>query len=75
MIRDARTKLLSLCNHVVPTEAVSIVKADPDDDRILECAAAAKLVTRTRPSSRTSTASPRARRRLIAGGSQDWLPH
>ena len=42
MMQDARGKLLSISHHVSPTEAVSIIKEDPDDDRILECAGAAK---------------------------------
>jgi putative PIN family toxin of toxin-antitoxin system len=41
MIQDARGKLLSLGNHVAPTGALSVIKEDPDDDRILECAATA----------------------------------
>jgi uncharacterized protein len=42
MLQDARRKLLSLGNLVSPAEATSVVKEDPDDDRILECAAAAR---------------------------------
>lgn len=41
MTRDARAKLLSLGNHVSPTVTLSVIKEDPDDDRILECAATA----------------------------------
>jgi uncharacterized protein len=41
-LHDARGKLLSISNHVSPTEILSVIKEDPDDDRILECAAAAK---------------------------------
>jgi len=41
-IADSYHRLRSIGNVVVPTEALSIVKEDPDDDRILECAAAAK---------------------------------
>jgi putative PIN family toxin of toxin-antitoxin system len=41
MIQDARVKLLSLGNHVSRTVTLGIIKEDPDDDRILECAAAA----------------------------------
>jgi len=40
-IQEARGRLLSLCNRVSPTVKLSIVKEDPDDDRILECAATA----------------------------------
>jgi uncharacterized protein len=29
-------------NYVKPAEALMVVRADPDDDRILECAAAAR---------------------------------
>jgi uncharacterized protein len=42
MIQETRSRLLSLCNYVLPTVTLSIVKEDPDDDRVLECAAAAK---------------------------------
>jgi predicted nucleic acid-binding protein len=31
-----------LGNHVSPTETLHVIKEDPDDDRILECAATAK---------------------------------
>ena len=41
MIQDVRGKLLSLSNHVSPTVTLSVIKEDPDDDRILECATAA----------------------------------
>ena len=42
MLHDARQKLLSISNHVTPTEKLSVIQEDPDDDRILECAVAAK---------------------------------
>jgi predicted nucleic acid-binding protein len=42
MLQDARAKLLALGNHVSPTETLHVIEKDPDDDRILECAAAAK---------------------------------
>jgi uncharacterized protein len=41
MLQDARQRLLSLGNLVSPVRGVSVVKEDPDDDRVLECAAAA----------------------------------
>ena len=41
-LQDAREKLLTLGNHVSPTETLHVIKEDPDDDRILECAATAK---------------------------------
>ena len=41
-LQDARGKLLALGNHVSPTETLHVIKEDPDDDRILECAATAK---------------------------------
>ena len=41
MIQDARGKLLSLGNRLSPTVTLSVIKEDPDDDRILECATAA----------------------------------
>jgi putative PIN family toxin of toxin-antitoxin system len=40
-LQDARGKLLALGNHVSPTETLNVIKEDPDDNRILECAAAA----------------------------------
>jgi predicted nucleic acid-binding protein len=40
-LQDARGKLLALGNHVFPTEILHVVKEDPADDRILECAATA----------------------------------
>jgi predicted nucleic acid-binding protein len=42
MLNDVRGKLLSSCNLVHPTETLNIIKEDPDDDRVLECAAAAE---------------------------------
>jgi len=41
-LQDARGKLLALGNHVSPTEILHVVKEDPADGRILECAATAK---------------------------------
>ncbi len=41
-LQNARGKLLALGNYVSPTETLQVVKEDPDDDRILECAATAK---------------------------------
>jgi len=41
-LHDARGKLLALGNHVSPTETLHVIKEDPNDDRILECAATAK---------------------------------
>jgi len=41
MLHDARLRLLALANHVKPAEALSVIREDPDDDRILECATAA----------------------------------
>ena len=40
-LQGAREKLLALGNHVSPSETLHVVKEDPDDDRILECAATA----------------------------------
>jgi putative PIN family toxin of toxin-antitoxin system len=42
MLQDAREKFLALGNHVSPTETLHVIKEDPDDDRIPECAATAK---------------------------------
>ncbi len=41
-IHDVRQKLEALCNRVMPTQTLDVIKEDPDDNRILECAAAAK---------------------------------
>jgi uncharacterized protein len=41
-IADAQQEIRSFANHVTPAEALTVVRADPDDDRILECAAAAR---------------------------------
>ena len=41
-INDVRQKLEMLCNRVTPTQALEVIKEDPDDNRILECASAAK---------------------------------
>jgi predicted nucleic acid-binding protein len=41
MLQDIRGKLLSLANHVVTFDKLAVIKEDPDDDRILECAVAA----------------------------------
>jgi putative PIN family toxin of toxin-antitoxin system len=41
-LHDARGKLLSISNHVRPSQTVNVIKEDPDDDRILECAVAAE---------------------------------
>jgi putative PIN family toxin of toxin-antitoxin system len=42
MIQEARRALLSVSHRISPIVTVDIVKEDPDDDRILECAAEAK---------------------------------
>jgi len=42
MLQDARERLRALGNQVFPTETLHVVNEDPDDDRILECAATAK---------------------------------
>ncbi len=39
---EAATLLASIAGRVEPTEAISVITADPDDDRILECAVAAE---------------------------------
>jgi putative PIN family toxin of toxin-antitoxin system len=41
-LQDAREKLRVLGNHVSPSETLFVIKEDPDDDRILECASTAK---------------------------------
>ena len=37
-IHDAIGKLLSISNRVFPTVTLGIIREDPDDNRILECA-------------------------------------
>jgi putative PIN family toxin of toxin-antitoxin system len=41
-IADAYHKMRAIGHLAVPTETLKVIKEDPDDDRILECAAAAK---------------------------------
>jgi uncharacterized protein len=41
-ITDAQREIRSFANHVKPVEELAVVRADPDDDRVLECAAAAR---------------------------------
>ncbi len=41
-LQDVRGKLLALGNHVSPSETLHVIKEDPADDRILECATTAK---------------------------------
>jgi putative PIN family toxin of toxin-antitoxin system len=42
MLHDARGRLAKLTNRVMPTEMISVINEDPDDNRIIECADAAK---------------------------------
>jgi putative PIN family toxin of toxin-antitoxin system len=41
-IHDIRQKLETLCSLVATTQVLDVIKEDPDDNRILECALAAK---------------------------------
>jgi uncharacterized protein len=41
-LHDARGKLAGIANRVLPAVVLNVVREDPDDDRILECAAEAK---------------------------------
>jgi uncharacterized protein len=41
-ITEAQHDIRSFANHVTPAETLTMVRADSDDDRILECAAAAR---------------------------------
>lgn len=48
-LHDARQRMMALGNTVTPTQALEVVKDDPDDDRVLECALEARsdyIVTR-----------------------------
>lgn len=40
-IDEARSTISSITRHVVPTEKLDVVKSDPDDNKIVECAVAA----------------------------------
>jgi uncharacterized protein len=40
-LADVEARLRAVTVHVVPSERLAVVKADPSDDRILECAVAA----------------------------------
>ena len=41
-LREAEEDIRSDTHHVTPTQTLDVIKADPPDNRILECAAAAK---------------------------------
>ena len=40
-LEEARATLTSITRHVVPTEKLDVVKSDPDDNKIVECAVGA----------------------------------
>jgi putative PIN family toxin of toxin-antitoxin system len=40
LVRQTRSELEELCEVVSTAESLSIIQADPDDDRVLECAVA-----------------------------------
>lgn len=40
-LQDAENHLREITTHVMPAERIDAVPADPDDNRVLECAAAA----------------------------------
>jgi predicted nucleic acid-binding protein len=42
ILRQAEEDVHSYMRLVIPTETLDVIKADPDDNRILECAVAAK---------------------------------
>jgi uncharacterized protein len=41
-LRDVQERIERITHPITPTETLDIIKADPSDNRILECAAAAK---------------------------------
>jgi len=41
-LKEAKVRIGRLAHHVIPTQRLDVIKADPDDNRILECAVAAK---------------------------------
>ena len=42
MLKMEHTRMARFVVQVNPTETINVVEADPDDDRVLECAVAAK---------------------------------
>jgi hypothetical protein len=68
----AREKLAKMGNVVVPSQSLHVIEEDPDDDRILECAAEPARITSS-PSTRSihhmNTREARGRR----VGEQDGL--
>lgn len=42
ILHNSRGKLAKITNRVIPTARLSVIKEDPDDNRILECADRAK---------------------------------
>jgi putative PIN family toxin of toxin-antitoxin system len=40
-LHDVEAKIVSITQRINPTETLDVIKTDPDDNRILECAAAA----------------------------------
>ena len=51
---EVEAYIRSYTNHVTPAQTVDVIKADPSDNRILECAVAAKsdyIVTGTHATS------------------------
>ena len=42
LLHHTRETISGLCNQVSPVERLDVIKEDPDDNRILECAATAK---------------------------------
>jgi putative PIN family toxin of toxin-antitoxin system len=41
-LREVEADIRSYTNHVTPAQTVDVIKADPSDNRILECTVAAK---------------------------------
>ena len=41
LLRETEEEIRSFTHHVAPTQTVSLIAADPSDNRILECAVAA----------------------------------
>ncbi len=41
-LRDAEADIRSYTNHVIPGQMVDAIKADPSDNRVLECPVAAE---------------------------------
>lgn len=63
-LREAEEDIRSYTHHVTPTQTLDIIQADPADNRILECAVAAK----------SDTSSPETRAIYFRSGAMAGFP-